>query len=443
MEQETEEGLVDVEGRPVEGPTSYDNVDERGEVLYLDEERRRRKERPDKPLFRNHGNGLGIKNFLVSHLSTREWNWNIILALFNKIVSWSRYLKEPDSMRGQLYKRGMYFGPEETTYTSGVVCNFDVDAEEALPGTAAYNEARRAERKAGEEQVAGEPAGEEVTAGEVGPEPTEPADEPAEPEPDEHREAFACKQEAAAGAGAASASATIPVGQVVSQDAGRDYRSVTVPMDLVKKAIDEAEYIGGMKKCLCRSRNDCQDYPQDLGCLFLNLGGKVVVDHGIAVELTREEAYERVDRAAELGLVCQSLWVEVEQLVWGLRNDQMNSFIEICFCCPCCCVGFNVSKNGTRDVMRRFSPSGWTAVVDHDKCVGCRKCLDDYCPQDAIHFRASDGKMVVDQENCVGCGFCRSRCPEGAIQIKQTMPMRDSVYDYLREEGRLEIVPGL
>ena len=50
--------------------------------------------------------------------------------------------------------------------------------------------------------------------------------------------------------------------------------------------------------------------------------------------------------------------------------------------------------------------------------------------------------MVVDQENCVGCGMCKARCPQGAVKIKQTMPMRESMHDYFREEGRLEIVPG-
>ena len=449
MQQQGEElgraaegGLVDVEDRPVEGlPVAYDNISEQGEVLYLDEERLRRKEQPGKAIFKNHKNGLGIKNFITTHLSARDWNWGIVLALFRKLVSWSRFMKEPESMRSKLYKRGMFFEPQDSTYSSGLVCNLDVDADEALPGTSAYNEAKRAQGAGGEGEAAEAATGEDPAA-----EAEEAADEHVQKEAHGH-EAFACKAEQAGATAAATSAAgrakTIPIGQVVSEDAERDYRSVTVPMDLVKKAIDEAEYIGGMKECLCRAGQDCQTYPHDLACLFLNMGGKVVVDHGMAVELTKEEAYARVDRAAELGLVCQSLWVEVEQFIWGFRNDQMDAFLEVCFCCPCCCVGFNLSKNATRDVKHRFSPSGWTAVVDHDKCVGCRACLGDYCPQDAVHFRASDGKMVVDQENCVGCGFCRARCPQDAIQIKQTMPMRDSLYDYLREEGRLEIVPGL
>lgn len=396
-----EDGLVDLAGNNVPDlPTSYDNIDEQGNVLYLDEERLRRKEQPDKPLFKNHSNGLGIKNFLVTHLLARDWNWSLILALFRKLLAWSRFMQHPETMQSKLYKRGMYFEPQDSTYSTGSIYNLNVDADENLPGTAGYNEKVR---KGHAPHSGG---------------------------------AFACKEQVS------GASKTIPMEKTISTDVERDFRSVTVPMDLVKRAIDEAQYIGGMKECLCRAGNNCQTYPHDVACLFLNMGGKVVVDHGMAVELTKEEAYERVDKAAELGLVCQSLWVEVEQLIWGFRNDQMDAFLEVCFCCPCCCVGFNLSKNATRDVKHRFSPSGWTAVVNHDICVGCGECLGDYCPQDAIHFRKRDGKMVVDQENCVGCGFCRAHCSAGAVSIKQTMPMRESMHEYMLKEGRLNIVPG-
>ncbi len=419
------ETLQDKDGTPVEGlPTSYDNIDEDGTVLYLDEERLRRKEQPGKPVFKNHPNGLGIKNFLVTHVSARDWNWKIILALFRKLVAWSAYMKHPETMRSKLYKRGMYFEPQEKTYSTGSVYNLNVDGPAEKPGTAAYNaavlEQRETQRSSDEaprkEQAAASAVDEKAHHGTTQP--------------------FACKPARPNKLVPKRRGVTIPVG------ATHDMTSVTVPMDLVKKAISEAHYIGGMKECLCRAGQNCQTYPHDLACLFLNMGGKVVVDHGMAVELTREEAYARVDRAAELGLVCQSLWVEVEQLIWGFRNDEMNAFLEICFCCPCCCVGFNLSKNATRDVKRRFSPVGWTAVVNHAKCTGCKSCVGHYCPQDAIHFRASDGKMVIDQENCIGCGFCRAHCPEDAIEIKQTMPMRDDVHDYFLQEGRLDIVPG-
>lgn len=68
--------LLDIDGNVVEGlPASYDNIDEQGNVLYLDEERLLRKEKPNKPLWKNAKRGLGIKDFVVTHTSARQWNW--------------------------------------------------------------------------------------------------------------------------------------------------------------------------------------------------------------------------------------------------------------------------------------------------------------------------------------------------------------------------------
>lgn len=416
----------------------FDNIDERGNVLYLDAERLRRKEQPDKPIWHNHPNGLGIKNFLVIHLSARDWNWKLVLALFRKLVKWSAFMKEPDSRKSKLYKRAMYFDPAETMYSTGSIYNLNVDTacdhEQEKPGTRAYNDAVREANGTTAFAVAHEGEGAASPA-------DAPSDAAATQQPQPHSRDKSHRHDderahcdvMAQTHRASRSGATLTLNEVVAIDA----RKITVPMDLVKKAIREADFIGGMKECLCRAGNDCQTYPHDLACLFLNRAGQVVVEHGMAREFTVEEALARVDRAAELGLTCQSLFVEVEQLIWGFRNDEMDSFLEICFCCPCCCVALNLSNNATPDVKKRFSPSGWTAVVNHDACVGCQHCVDTYCPQDAIHFRESDGMMVVDQERCVGCGICRAHCPHGAISIKQTMPMRERMQDYLLEEGRI------
>lgn len=216
--------------------------------------------------------------------------------------------------------------------------------------------------------------------------------------------------------------------------------SVVVPYDLVKQALKRADYIGGAQKCLCRSAHACQHYPADLGCLFLGRSGRSAVEHGIADELTYEEALTRVDRAAELGLACMTLWIEIEQLVWGLRNDEMRDMVEICFCCPCCCMAMNLCKATTRDIRDRFTPTGFTATVDHASCIGCYKCMATVCPQDALQVRASDGKVVVNQETCFGCGYCKRACPTGAIKIRQTMPLRESLHEYLLKERALDLV---
>ncbi len=223
-------------------------------------------------------------------------------------------------------------------------------------------------------------------------------------------------------------------------DISNEGEKVIVPLDIIRGALKNAEFIGGMDSCLCREANECKDYPHDIGCLFLGEAGRVIVKHDLGRELSYEEACRRVDIAAEAGLMGQAVWVEVEQLLWGIRNDQMDKFLEICFCCPCCCIAMRLARNATDAERHRFHPAGWTAVADHSKCTGCRACDKGPhgCPVEAISFR-DDGKIDIDQEKCVGCGVCKNRCKADAIKIKQTMPMRADLHEYFAKDYNLDL----
>jgi Pyruvate/2-oxoacid:ferredoxin oxidoreductase delta subunit len=221
-------------------------------------------------------------------------------------------------------------------------------------------------------------------------------------------------------------------------DVSEEGESVVLPMDLIKDTINQASYIASINKCLCRDAQDCKDYPKEVCCLFLSKAGKRVVSHGVAYEISKEDALKRVDEAAKLGLIGQALWVEVEQFIWGFANDEMENFLEICFCCPCCCVGFNLSRNASPDVKERFRPTGWTAVIEEDKCIGCGDCCPDgLCPQESISI--VDGKAVVVEDCCVGCGICKTKCQHAAIKIRQTKPMLGSMREYFLKEGGLDL----
>jgi len=127
-------------------------------------------------------------------------------------------------------------------------------------------------------------------------------------------------------------------------------------------------------------------------------------------------------------------------MLWGVRNDEMDRFLEICFCCPCCCIAMRLARNATPAERHRFHPSGWTAVPDRTKCIGCGACSEGPhgCPVEAISYDHG-GKVVIDQELCVGCGICKSRCEVGVIQIKQTMPMRKDLHEYFLKDYNLDI----
>ena len=215
---------------------------------------------------------------------------------------------------------------------------------------------------------------------------------------------------------------------------------VVIPVDLLKKTLKKTSFIAGMDHCLCRQSNMCQDYPADLGCLFIGESSRSVVKHNLAREFTYEEACERIEKAAALGLPAQSVWIEFEQPLWGIPNSEMDKFLEICFCCPCCCAPMRLSRGSDESVRIRFHPSGWTAVPDRTRCVGCGLCTnpENGCPTEAIKI-GEDKKVVIDQDKCIGCGVCVNRCKLDVISIKQTMPMRDDILDYYSEEYNIDI----
>lgn len=324
------------------------NIDEQGNVLYLDEERLARKV-VGFPPFKNHPNGLGLYNFFKEHIFYMKKSiWPLALSLYRMFVKYSVWMKE-GGWKGKLYKKGIMLYPDMEAQTSTLVMPLNVD----------------------------------IT------------------------------------------------------DQGE---KVVVPMDLIKESLKHIDYIAGMDTCLCREANDCQDYPKDVACLFFGDGGRTVVKHGLAKPLTYEEACARVDKAAEYGLMGQAVWIEVEQLLWGIRNDQMDKFMEICFCCPCCCIAMRLARNATPAERHRFHPAGWTAVPDRTKCTGCGVCATAHngCPVEAISF-GEDGKVVINQEICVGCGICKNRCKQDVIKIKQTMPMREDLHEYFLKDYNIDL----
>ena len=54
------------------------------------------------------------------------------------------------------------------------------------------------------------------------------------------------------------------------------------------------------------------------------------------------------------------------------------------------------------------------AIVDQDRCSGCRIC-NDLCPYSAIAFDTVRGVTDVNPALCQGCGVCVAACPAGAI----------------------------
>jgi Pyruvate/2-oxoacid:ferredoxin oxidoreductase delta subunit len=212
-------------------------------------------------------------------------------------------------------------------------------------------------------------------------------------------------------------------------DASEQFKPVTVPIDLIKKAVREATYRVAMDMCICRTAYQCMNYPHDLGCIFLGRGAQICIDNGIAHEATIEECIERIDKAAGLGLPGQSYWIEVEGFLWGFQNEDMDKFLEICFCCSCCCAAEKFMKRSDRESRLLFQRSiGYVAIVE-STCTSCGECIS-CCPRLAIKPGVDKVEITKD---CGGCGICIDKCSSHSLKMTLIRPLKADLKDYFED----------
>lgn len=205
---------------------------------------------------------------------------------------------------------------------------------------------------------------------------------------------------------------------------------VRPPIEMLHEAVEDATYLAIMHECLCRKIQGCSDYPLDLGCLFLGPAARTCVARGIAREATREQAHAHIERAKAAGLSASAYFVEVEEYVWGFKDADMPDFLEICFCCPCCCSAVKFEQRAGGELKKiLYQRSGWSCVVDESRCMGCGAC-ERACAHGSISV--VKGKATVDQW-CAGCGQCLKSCPSDALDIHQTGETKPHVIDYFQK----------
>jgi len=73
------------------------------------------------------------------------------------------------------------------------------------------------------------------------------------------------------------------------------------------------------------------------------------------------------------------------------------------------------SRSANPMANRKVRSEAITAVVDEEKCVGCRMC-EKLCPYSA--HRIEEGKSIVIDALCKGCGVCAAACLRRAISMR-------------------------
>ena len=202
-------------------------------------------------------------------------------------------------------------------------------------------------------------------------------------------------------------------------DPGED---LVVPSDIIRETVKR--FKGGviMNFCICRESDRCDDYPWELGCMFLGPGAERI-SPSLARQVGEEEALDHIDRCREAGLVhligrnkIDSLWLNT-----GPKED----LLTICNCCPCCCL-WKMIPNLDNDLGRRITSMPGITVKVRDTCRGCGACTQGVCFVDAIAM--TDGKVSIDQGRCRGCGRCVEACAHDAMEITVVgNPMAESL----------------
>lgn len=204
----------------------------------------------------------------------------------------------------------------------------------------------------------------------------------------------------------------LPKDRVVELEVNRRIEpplNIVLPSEVVHRFIDRAETHFIMDFCICREASGCEDYPRDLGCLFMGeAAGRI--DPRMGHIVTREEAHGHVRRAGEAGLVhlvgrnkLDSVWLDA----WP--NGKL---LTVCNCCPCCCLWRMLPSLSSEIGGKVTRMEGVELHVTGD-CVGCGACLD-HCFVQAIEL--VDGRAVIG-DGCRGCGRCAEACPSHAIAM--------------------------
>jgi electron transport complex protein RnfB len=156
--------------------------------------------------------------------------------------------------------------------------------------------------------------------------------------------------------------------------------------------------------CICKKEkkliDDPCDRPMQVCTAFAPVPG-AFDDHPYGKTMTKEEAYELLNKAEEEGLV---------HLTWNVKSGHF----FICNCCSCCCGvlrGINEMGIDASKVINSY----YFAEIDPDECTACGVCADERCQVNAIE--ESDDIYRVIREKCIGCGLCVTTCPVEAISL--------------------------
>ncbi len=190
-----------------------------------------------------------------------------------------------------------------------------------------------------------------------------------------------------------------------------------LPHEQIGNIVESADKIA-VAHCPCRmsakilGRTDCVHSLEV--CIKYDDMAEFVLNHGLAREVSKDEALHILKNCEEEGLV-------------HMIDNAQGQVKHTCNCCGHYC--WNVGNIKRRKIPRDILMAVYfIRETEKDACVGCGAC-EEICPVDVVCIE--NGFAVVDNDWCIGCGVCAVACPTEAISIKrridasspETLPM--------------------
>lgn len=190
---------------------------------------------------------------------------------------------------------------------------------------------------------------------------------------------------------------------------------VVLPSDIIRHFILSSQFIWIKDKCVCRSAEDCKNYPKDLGCIYL---GRVVQNFNpdLGRMATVDEALDHVRRCEEAGLVHMIGLNRLDSLM--LNCAPSDTLMTICNCCECCCF-FRILPGLNKPIREKIRGLDCVSIEVLTGCTGCGACMAS-CFAGALSI--AGGRAVIN-DNCIKCGKCVRACRAGFIRMNITDPV--------------------
>lgn len=175
-----------------------------------------------------------------------------------------------------------------------------------------------------------------------------------------------------------AAAGIMPIGggpmRVIPIERAIDGNSMKVSYEEVSEHLNKAHRYS-VSDCSCRTSREamgegCGHLKEEM-CIQLDHAAEYYIRTGRAREITKEEAFEIIQRAEDNGLM------------HSIPNlDSPGETHAICNCCGCGCYAMRLANEFVNsDIVR----SNYVAVVDEESCVACGECVET-CPTNALRL---------------------------------------------------------